>query len=320
MKYHDTPVQNYRSAAGARAVLDRYQEVLAGWPVPNQQRTVPTREGPTFVISSGPDNAPPVVALQGSSANTARWLPNIGAWAQRLRIHGVDLIGEPGLSAPSRPPMTSDAYALWLDDVMEGLGLSHASLIGVSLSGWVTTDYATRRPQRITSLVLLAPGGIGRAKVGVAVKSLLLRPFGRWGRRQMLLSVAGRRPTPGGADGGSAPRPDPARWQSLLPGLTMLIFKHFRPRRQRLPLFSDDALRRLTMPVLAVVGGKDVIFNSRQTAQRLRRAAPHATITFLPHARHILPDQTIPVLEFLLTPTASNRTPTQTTNPQSFLP
>jgi pimeloyl-ACP methyl ester carboxylesterase len=310
MAHSDTPIDNYRSTAGARAVQDRYRELLACWPVPNQQRTLPTRAGPTFVVSSGPQDAPPVLALQGSAANTARWLPQIVPWARHLRVHAVDVIGEPGFSSPARPPLNSDAHAEWLDDVMLGLGLTHASLIGVSRSGWIVTDYASRRPQRVTSLVLLAPGGIGRAKVAIVLRSLLLHPFGAWGRRRLLSAVVGA-PVPVTTAGGAA-RPDPTGWQAQLPALTMLIFQHFRPARQILPLFTDDSLRRLTMPVLAVVGGRDIIFDSRHTAKRLARTASQATIRFLPTARHVLPDQTTEVLNFLLTsnedPSANPRT------------
>lgn len=297
MPRNNTPVEIYRTTAGGRAVQDRYRVLLDRWPVPNQQRTIPTRAGPTFVISSGPEDGPAVLALQGSAANTARWLPNIAPWAQHLRIHAVDPIGEPGLSGPARPPMTSDAYAQWLDDVMLGLELSHVSLIGVSRSGWIVTDYATRHPDRINSLVLLAPGGIGHAKLGILIRAVLVRPFGAWGHRLLLRSVVGR--PKGTVAGGTAPT-DPTGWQAQLPGLTMLIFQHFRQSRQQIPLFTDESLGQLTMPVLAVVGGRDVIFDSRETAYRLTQNATRATIRFLPDAPHILPDQTMPVLEFLL--------------------
>jgi pimeloyl-ACP methyl ester carboxylesterase len=50
----------------------------------------------TFVVSCGPADAPPVVMLQGSGANAAMWLPDVEAYAQRLRLYAVDAIGEPG--------------------------------------------------------------------------------------------------------------------------------------------------------------------------------------------------------------------------------
>jgi pimeloyl-ACP methyl ester carboxylesterase len=74
------------------------------------------------------------------------------------------MIGEPGLSAPSRPRLASDAYALWLDDVLHELGVARASLVGVSLGGWLALDYATRRPERVERLALLCPGGVGKQR------------------------------------------------------------------------------------------------------------------------------------------------------------
>jgi len=132
----------YRSAAGAHAVKQRYRQLLDQWPIPSEFVRVPTREGETFVVACGPKDAPPVLALQGSGGNAAMWLPEIAELAQHLRVYAVDVIGEPGLSAPSRPSFASEAYALWLDDVLRGLALTRLALLGVSMGGvglrWIT--------------------------------------------------------------------------------------------------------------------------------------------------------------------------------------
>jgi pimeloyl-ACP methyl ester carboxylesterase len=80
-----------------------------------EQRIVPTRQGNTFVVVSGNPSSRPVVLLHGSGANSAWWMRDATAWAQHHRVYAVDVIGEPGLSAPSRPPLASPAYAEWLD-------------------------------------------------------------------------------------------------------------------------------------------------------------------------------------------------------------
>ena len=80
---------------------------------------MPTRHGETFVVVCGPPSAPPMLLLHGSGANAAMWLAEIESWAARFRIYAVDVIGEPGFSAPSRPSLASDAYALWMDDVLD---------------------------------------------------------------------------------------------------------------------------------------------------------------------------------------------------------
>jgi pimeloyl-ACP methyl ester carboxylesterase len=272
----------YRSAQGRAAVEQRYHELLAGWPVPNKHLTVPTRQGDTFIVASGPSDAPPLVALQGSGANAAMWLRQVAAWSERHRVYAVDVIGEPGLSAPSRPPLASGSYALWLEDVLAGLGLGTTAFVGVSLGGWLAIDYATRHPHRVARLVLLNPSGIGRTRVGLLLRAIALRPLGDWGRRRMLAAVAGSEPG------------DPTIGEFAL-----LIFRHFIPRLEAVPRFDDATLRNLTMPVLAVLGTRDALIDAAETARRLRSAAPHADIRMLPDAGHILPDPTDVVLGWL---------------------
>ncbi|HEX6360716.1 alpha/beta fold hydrolase [Actinophytocola sp.] len=273
----------YKTEAGEREILRRYEQTLASWPVPAERRRVPTREGDTFVLVSGPAEAPPLLLLHGSGSNATMWMGDITAWARHFRVHAVDMIGEPGLSAPSRPPLDSTAYALWLDDVLDHLELERTAIAGASLGGWLALDYATRRPGRVESLALLCPGGIGRQKVGFLFKALLYKPFGRWGMLRSIKAVAGV---------------DPRTMPEIAEYLAVM-FTHFLPRRDRLPVFGDEALRKLTMPVLVIIGGRDAMFDSHDTARRVNRAVPHATVTLLPDVAHSIVGQTQPILDFL---------------------
>ncbi|OLF15259.1 alpha/beta fold hydrolase [Actinophytocola xanthii] len=273
----------YKTETGEREILRRYEQTLASWPVPAEQRRLSTREGETFVLVCGPEEAPPLLLLHGSGTNAAMWQGDVALWAQHFRVHAVDMIGEPGLSAPARPPLDSASYAEWLDDVLDALGLDRVAVVGASLGGWLALDYATRRVDRVERLALLCPGGVGRQKVGFLLKVLLYKPFGRWGMFRSIKAVAGVDPRA---------TPEVAEYLAL-------TFTHFLPRRDRLPVFSDEALRKLTMPVLVIVGGRDAMFDSHDTAERVRRTVPHATVTLLPEVAHSIIGQTRPILEFL---------------------
>ncbi|MDE3722095.1 alpha/beta fold hydrolase [Nocardiopsis sp. N85] len=273
----------YRSEAGEREILRRYREVLDTWPVPAERVRLPTREGETFVLVSGPEDAPPVVLLHGSGANGSVWAGDIASWSRNLRVYAVDMVGEPGLSAPSRPALDSDAVALWLDDVMAGLGLSRAAFVGMSLGGWTALDHAIRRPGRVERLALLCPGGIGRQTPLRLAAALAWSPFGRWGRRRSVRAVLGLH----------APEHAP-----VVDEVTA-TFGAFLPRTERLPVFSDADLRGLEMPVFVVVGGRDRMFDSARTARRVREHVPRATVTVVPDAGHALVDQGPAVLDFL---------------------
>src|SRR6476660_1417977 len=115
--------QIYKTEEGRLAVENQYRRILERWPVASEQRIVPTRQGDTFVIASGDPSAPPVVLFHGSGTNSAAWIRDVATWAQHHRVYAVDMIGEPGLSAPSRPALASSAHAEWLDDVWAGLEL-----------------------------------------------------------------------------------------------------------------------------------------------------------------------------------------------------
>jgi pimeloyl-ACP methyl ester carboxylesterase len=247
---------------------------------------LPTCQGETFVIASGEEGQPALLLLHGASINSAMWMGDVAAWAAHFRVFAVDVIGDPGLSAPSRPRLASDAHTLWLDDVMRGLSLDRASFVGVSNGGWLALDYAIRRPERVERLVALCPGGVVRSK-NILLVALPLLLLGKWGTRKLIKRILGSTP----AAASDAQR----RFGEFM----SLIFQNVRPRTERHPVFGDDELSRLTLPVLAILGAKDAVIDSRAVQQRLARVVPHAAIRWVADAGHAIPGQTQPILEFL---------------------
>jgi pimeloyl-ACP methyl ester carboxylesterase len=266
----------YRSEEGAQMVAERYREFHKSWPQNARQLRVPTRQGETFVMSCGPAEAPPLVLLHGAGSNSAMWTADAAVWSTQYKIYAVDVIGEPGFSAESRPPLNSDAYALWLDDVFRGLGIERFSLVGMSLGGWLAIDFATRQPSRVERMVLIVPAGVGRQRTSLLFKVLPLLLLGDWGRKKALdLVIGGKESENASAQGRRSYR-----------DFMALVQRYFRPRMQRLPVFSDDALRKLTMPVLVVLGAKDVILDSAETKERFQRAGAGAEVSYLPDVGH----------------------------------
>lgn len=274
----------YKSEAGRSAIQVRYREVLREWPVAAEQLRLPTSQGETFVLASGPADAPPVILLHGSGGNSSTWRGDIATWARDFRVYAVDMPGEPGGSAENRPELGSENLALWLDDVLAGLELPAASFVGMSLGGWTALDYAVRRPQRVTKLALLCPGGIGRQKYGWIFKNLVDHLFNNHDMRRSAAIVTGL---------------SAEEYGGALDDV-VLVFDHFNPRTGKLPIFTDDQLRALPMPVLILVGDRDVMLDSKKTAQRATALIPNADVRILPDTGHAVLGQTEPVREFLL--------------------
>jgi pimeloyl-ACP methyl ester carboxylesterase len=248
-----------------------YDALLARWPVPCITLDVASRYGTTFVAASGNESAPPLVLLHGAGSNSAMWAGDVGEYSCHYRVYAVDLLGEPGKSAPVRLDWNSPAYAEWLGDVLDALKVERAILIGLSQGGWTALKFATSRPERVDKLVLLAPGGITPDRISFVLRAIPLSFLGRWGIERINRMVFGPQPVPVEVD-----------------EAITLIMTHFKPRIGVLPIFSDEELRRLTMPTLLLIGQEDTLRDARKVAERMRKLVPELTAKIIPQAGHVL--------------------------------
>ncbi|MFE9742313.1 alpha/beta fold hydrolase [Streptomyces sp. NPDC006477] len=142
-----------------------YDEALGRWPGPVDRTHRPTPYGDTRVNSCGPATAPPLVLLPGGGATSTVWGACAAAGlARRYRVHGVDLMGDPGFSVPKPGSPVRSVHDLtsWLDAVLGRIGPRGGSegpvlLGGHSYGAWIAAHYAARYPERIAGLVLLDP-------------------------------------------------------------------------------------------------------------------------------------------------------------------
>ncbi|MBI3912065.1 MAG: alpha/beta fold hydrolase [Armatimonadetes bacterium] len=168
-------VSIYRSPAGEAEVMALYESELARLPIPYESRMVDTRFGPTHVLVAGPEDAPPVVTLHGvhfgGPFNLELWFP----LTQECRVYAPDTVGQPGRSAQTRPAPRDNNYGKWVADVLDGLGLDRAALVGVSFGAGILLDAAAYCPERISQAVLVVPGGLTRGSILMVFE--LLIPF-----------------------------------------------------------------------------------------------------------------------------------------------
>jgi len=278
------PISVYKSPAGEQAVMDLYDSLLARWPVPYQTYTLPTRFGHTFIISSGNEAHPPLILLHGAGSNNTMWIGDIAKYSRSKRTYAIDLIGEPGKSAPTRPSWSGSAYTQWLTDVLDGLKLDQVHLMGLSQGAWTALKFATSVPDRVKALVLLSPGGIVPDRLSFLLRVMPLMLLGRWGIHRTNQILFGQQPVPDGVD-----------------DVTAIIMAHFKSRIGALPIFTDAELQRLSMPVLLVMGGHDALRDAKAITQRMTALVPHVTSALIPEAGHALVNIAPRILDFLAT-------------------
>ncbi|KVD89550.1 hypothetical protein WS62_15225 [Burkholderia sp. ABCPW 14] len=78
------------------------------------------------------------------------------------------------------------------------------------------------------------------------------------------------------------------------------INRGFRPHLGKIPVFGDAQLRRIEAPLVVIVGGRDKLLDSADTARRLRRRLPHADVRMPADQPHFIRGQGDAMLDFLV--------------------
>lgn len=268
----------FKTEAGRDKMRAYYNQVLSHFPF--GQKYVSTSFGQTFLLTAGEESNPPVILLHGSCSNSAFWFPEIMALSGHYRVFAVDIIGEAGNSEEFRPDLNTGAFSLWMKDVLQALGLERTTVIGNSLGGWMALKLATAYPECVSRLILIASSGLAP-----------IRP-------QFLNNVVQAR-----QEDGVVPVSASIIGEASIPKEVLdfmnLIVESYNPI-QELPVFADEQLLRLNMPVLFIDGEEDVIIDAERSAQRLTRLLPSAEIHLLPNCGHMVTNSIEYIYPFLM--------------------
>ncbi len=274
--------QIFKSEQAKQRIMREYRRLLESWPVEKEELVIETSYGKTFVMVQGDRNNPPLILLHGSSMNSAMWLGDIEAYSRSHCVYTVDLPGEPGLSEAVRYSLTGPVTQEWLHELIQALGSKKVSLLGVSLGGWMALRYATIYPESVSKLSLICPSGIYPQKVSFILRVIPLMFMGDFGFRRINQLIYHK---------------ESINEQVL--AYSRLISESFNPRMETIPVFTDEELQRLSMPVLYIGGDKDVMLHSSQSGARLRALLPHVKTIILKDTGHVIMHEAETVIDFL---------------------
>ncbi len=139
-----TPIDNsslYGSHEGYQKVIAHYDRTMDRMGVPYESKYVDTRYGPTHIVVCGNEEGKRVVLWHGQNANATTWAKWIPALAPSYHLYAVDTIGGMGKSAAVRLNRKGSAYGEWATDVVKGMNLQKANMIGASNGGWLILSW-----------------------------------------------------------------------------------------------------------------------------------------------------------------------------------
>ncbi|MBA0053801.1 alpha/beta hydrolase [Streptomyces sp. AJS327] len=213
----------------------------------------------------------PIVLVHGTRFSAGQWSMQLAALDGEFPVTAIDL---PGHGERSAEPWSLRAATDVIADAVDALGHGPALVVGHSLGGYVTLEFARRRPERTRGLVLAGASFATRGArvapyrwIAGLVPRVPADRLTRWNDR-LLRRLYPREVVEATIRAGYAFHTLPAAWGEVL------------------GRFDAESMRAVRAPVLILNGEKDTVFRSDEV--RFARAHPEARVELIPRARHLM--------------------------------
>ncbi len=218
----------------------------------------------------GPTDAPAIVFIHGTRLSRGAWHPQLVGLAGGFRVVALDLPGHGALR--DRPFGWEEAVAEILRVIDEAAG-GRATLVGLSLGGYLAMDVAARAPERVAGLVIVGssaePGGLVGLGIDLLAASLTRIPdrtLDRFDRAFFRWRYPG-------------PTADVLRAGGFAHAAAVAGLRELRPRR------FGRLLAAYPGPILILNGALDLPF--RLSARRFGRSARDSRVAVIRGATHL---------------------------------
>ncbi|GLW49415.1 lysophospholipase [Streptomyces sp. NBRC 14336] len=216
-------------------------------------------------------DAVPVVFVHGTRFSAGQWSMQIAALQDEFPVAAIDL---PGHGKRSAEPWSLRGASEVIAAAVDSLGHGPALIVGHSLGGYASLDFARHHPDRVRGLIL--------AGASASTRGLRTAPY-RW--------VAGLVPR--------IPVDRLTKWNDRLlrrlypPEVVEATIRsgyafHALPAAwgEVLGRFDAGSMRFVQAPVLILNGEKDTLFRADEA--EFARAHPHARVELVPRAGHLV--------------------------------
>ncbi|BBZ26077.1 hydrolase [Mycolicibacterium madagascariense] len=101
-----------------------------------------------------------LLLIHGMAGSSDAWRELIPRLAKSYRVVAPDLLGH-GQSTKPRGDYSLGAFAVWLRDLLDELGIAQATIVGHSLGGGVAMQFIYQHPDYCERVILISSGGLG---------------------------------------------------------------------------------------------------------------------------------------------------------------
>ncbi|HLX12917.1 MAG TPA: alpha/beta fold hydrolase, partial [Bacteroidota bacterium] len=235
----------------------------------------------TYYEINGPENGMVVIFIHGFPFNSAMWKPQVDALKGKFRCITYDVRGH-GKTEVGDGQYSVEYFVDDLLELMSRLAIAKATIVGLSMGGYIALRAAERNPDRIRALVLCdtrseADGNESKIKRAMQAKTVKIEGSAAFGTGFVKAVFS--------TESINSALPAVNQIKSMIDGVSPVAIS---ATLLALAARTDTtaALSSFTFPVLILVGESDAI-TPPSAAQAMRDKIPHAQLQIIPHAAHL---------------------------------
>ena len=269
----------YKSKAIKQKVEQLYFEKLDELNITYDRQVVDTSFGQTNVLITGNTSGKELVLIHGSNGCAPIGIEALIGLLDDYKIYAVDVIGQPNLSAETRPDMKGLDYGKWMYEVMSRLGVEKVIMVGISFGGFITWKSLLYDQRKIQAAHLIVPAGIVNGNPLKALFNVFM-PMKRYMRTQKKKHVL--------------------RFTAALFSyrddfanrFLATVFGGFEMDFSPIPTLKKAEAEKITVPVSIYGAEKDVMFPGVKMLRRARRIFPSLKeAVLIKGAKHVPDDK-----------------------------
>jgi pimeloyl-ACP methyl ester carboxylesterase len=232
--------------------INAYNKTLSLFKTAVGEKDIQTQFGNAHVLVCGKPGNPPLVLLHGMNASSTMWYPNMKALTKNYRVYAIDFLLEPGKSTCNKGYLSKEQITDWYDEIFLKLGLNSFYLLGYSRGGWLAMAITLNKPEKVKKLVLVSPA---QTFTWIPPNSSILS--------NVTYSISPNKKNLGNILSGLSARSTNISEVYLDQYLLGTTKENISPHIFNMTPYSRKSVETLSMPVLVLIGDKDIINNQR---------------------------------------------------------
>lgn len=265
----------FKSEAGKKEILSLYNQKLNELDIDYTTKVINTSYGKTNLIITGKASNPPLIIIHGSNGCAPIGLETYPNLSSEYQVFSIDVLAQPNKSEGTRLNMKDDSYGIWMNEVIDTLGLNDVTLVGFSFGGLVILKTLINNGDKIKEVFMAAPAYIVNGNPIIALIKMFI-PMKRYMKTQnpkyvekFLFEIFTDR--------------DEFAIQYL-----SKVFIHFDMDFTPMPVITKKEAKLINTPITLIAAKHDVIFPGKQMLKRAAKILPTVKKTvFLENSKHV---------------------------------